>query len=77
MQITGSVYMRATSCQVSHQLEMNNVQMIGSVNYKRIGDEGVLVSYGETRLDLAWIDVATKLDAKRAINRGIRVTTQV
>ena len=38
-------------------LKMNNVQMIGNVNYERIGDEGLLVSYGDKRESPTWIDV--------------------
>jgi len=38
-------------------LKMNGVQMIGNVNYERIGDEGLLVTYGEKREDPTWIDV--------------------
>ena len=90
-------------------LKMNNVQMIGGVNYERIGDEGLLISYGEKREDPTWLDVdnivmcagqvplrelqepleaagvsahviggadvATELDAKRAINQGSRLAT--
>ncbi len=37
-------------------LKMNNVRMIGGVNYERIGDEGLLVSYGEEREDPTWIE---------------------
>jgi 2,4-dienoyl-CoA reductase (NADPH2) len=29
--------------------------MVGGVNYERIGDEGLLVSYGERREDPTWI----------------------
>ena len=38
-------------------LKMSNVQMIGSVNYERIGDEGLLISYGENHENPTWIDV--------------------
>jgi 2,4-dienoyl-CoA reductase (NADPH2) len=38
-------------------LKMNNVQMIGGVNYERIGDEGLLISYGENHENPTWIDV--------------------
>ncbi len=38
-------------------LKMNNVQMIGDVNYERIGDEGLLVSYGDKRENPTWIEV--------------------
>jgi len=36
-------------------LKMNGVEMIGGVNYERIGDEGLLVSHGEDRRDPTWI----------------------
>ena len=36
-------------------LKMKQVQMIGGVNYERIGDEGLLVSYGEQRENPTWI----------------------
>ncbi len=92
-------------------LKMNNVQMIGGVNYERIGDEGLLISYGEKREDPTWLDVdnvvmcagqvplrelqeplraagitthiiggadvATELDAKRAINQGSRLAARL
>lgn len=88
-------------------LKMNNVQMIGGVNYERIDDEGLLVSYGKDRENPTWIDVdnvvmcagqvplrelqsplqsagikthiiggadvASELDAKRAIGQGSRL----
>jgi len=88
-------------------LKMNNVQMIAAVNYERIGDEGLLISYGEKRENPTWIDVdnvvmctgqlplreleqplqaagikthviggadvASELDAKRAIDQGSRL----
>ena len=88
-------------------LKMNNVQMIADVNYERIGDEGLLISYGDKRENPTWIDVghivmcagqvplrelqeplqaagiathviggadvATELDAKRAIDQGSRL----
>ena len=88
-------------------LKMNNVQMIADVNYERIGDEGLLISYGNKRESSTWIDVdhivmcagqlplrelqeplkaagvttyviggadvATELDAKRAIDQGSRL----
>ncbi|MDH5455728.1 MAG: NADPH-dependent 2,4-dienoyl-CoA reductase, partial [Gammaproteobacteria bacterium] len=38
-------------------LKMNNVRMIGDVNYERIGDEGLLVSYGDKRENPTWIEV--------------------
>jgi 2,4-dienoyl-CoA reductase (NADPH2) len=86
---------------------MNSVQMIGDVNYERIGDEGLLISHGDKRDNPTWIevdnvvlcagqvplrelqeplqaagiathiiggaDVATELDAKRAIDQGSRL----
>ncbi|MBT8078260.1 MAG: NADPH-dependent 2,4-dienoyl-CoA reductase [Gammaproteobacteria bacterium] len=92
-------------------LKMNNVQMIGGVNYERIGDEGLLVTFGEQRENPTWIyadtvvicagqvphrelqepleragmpthviggaDVATELDAKRAINQGSRLAARL
>ena len=38
-------------------LKMNNVRMIGDINYERIGDEGLLITYGEKREHPTWIDV--------------------
>ncbi len=92
-------------------LQMNDVRMIGGVNYERIGDEGLLISYGEKRNDPHWIDVdnivlcagqlplrdlqeplvsagipvhviggadvATELDAKRAIDQGSRLAARL
>ena len=92
-------------------LKMNNVQMIADVNYERIGDEGLLISYGKKRENPCWIDVdhvvmcagqvplrelqeplqtagvsthviggadvATELDAKRAIDQGSRLAAQL
>ena len=92
-------------------LKMNNVQMIGDVNYERIGDEGLLISYGDKRENPTWIDVdnivmcagqvpmreleeplqaagikthiiggadvATELDAKRAIDQGSRLAALI
>ena len=40
-------------------LKMKRVQMVGGVNYERIGDEGLLVSYGEKREDPTWIPCDT------------------
>ena len=88
-------------------LKMNNVQMIADVNYERIGDEGLLISFGEKRENPTWLDVdnivmcagqvplrklekplqaagikthviggadvASELDAKRAIDQGSRL----
>lgn len=36
-------------------LKMKQVKMIGGVNYERIADEGLLVSYGEQRENPTWI----------------------
>jgi 2,4-dienoyl-CoA reductase (NADPH2) len=36
-------------------LKNRGVQMHGGVNYERIGDEGLLVSHGEQRIDPGWI----------------------
>jgi 2,4-dienoyl-CoA reductase (NADPH2) len=36
-------------------LKMKNVEMVGGVNYERIGDEGLLVSFGEKRENPTWI----------------------
>ena len=36
-------------------LKMKEVQMVSSVNYERIADEGLLVSYGDKREDPTWI----------------------
>ncbi|MCH9696218.1 MAG: NADPH-dependent 2,4-dienoyl-CoA reductase [Gammaproteobacteria bacterium] len=92
-------------------LKMNNVQMIGDVNYERIGDEGLLVSYGDQHENPTWIeadnivmcagqvpnrdlqqpledagirthviggaDIASELDAKRAINQGSRLAARL
>ncbi|EER58795.1 NADH:flavin oxidoreductase/NADH oxidase [Acidovorax delafieldii 2AN] len=40
-------------------LKMKRVQMVGGVNYERIGNEGLLVSYGEKREDPTWIPCDT------------------
>ncbi|MCP4301964.1 MAG: NADPH-dependent 2,4-dienoyl-CoA reductase [Gammaproteobacteria bacterium] len=92
-------------------LKMNNVRMIGNVNYERIGDEGLLVTYGKDHEHPTWIDVdnivlcagqlplrelkepldsagisthviggadvATELDAKRAIDQGSRLAARL
>jgi len=92
-------------------LKMNNVQMIADVNYERIGDEGLLISYGNKRENPTWIDVdhivmcagqvplrelqeplqaagvsthviggadvASELDAKRAIDQGSRLAARL
>jgi 2,4-dienoyl-CoA reductase (NADPH2) len=36
-------------------LKMKNVEMVGGVNYERISDEGLLISYGDERKDPTWI----------------------
>lgn len=88
-------------------LKMKNVQMIGGVNYERIDDKGLHISFGEDRENpqiiavdnvvicagqlpersladalealgvnchvIGGADVATELDAKRAINQGTRL----
>ena len=36
-------------------LKMKQVDMVGGVNYERLADEGLLVSYGEQRADPTWI----------------------
>jgi len=38
-------------------LKMNNVQMIGNVNYERIGDEGLLITFGKNHEQPTWINV--------------------
>ena len=38
-------------------LKMKGVNMIGNVNYERIADEGLLISFGEKREDPTWLDV--------------------
>jgi len=92
-------------------LKMNNVRMIGNVNYERIGDEGLLITYGKEHEQPTWIDVdnivlcagqlplrelqeplgsagiptyviggadvATELDAKRAIDQGSRLAAEL
>ncbi len=40
-------------------LKMKQVQMVSGVNYERIADEGLLVSYGENRADPTWIPCDT------------------
>lgn len=88
-------------------LKMKNVEMIGGVNYERIDDEGLHVSFGDARENprvipaqsvvlcagqvsdrsladelaergitahvIGGADVAAELDAKRAIDQGIRL----
>jgi 2,4-dienoyl-CoA reductase (NADPH2) len=92
-------------------LKMQKVQMIGDVNYERIGDEGLLISYGDKRENPTWIDVdnivmcagqvplrdlqeplqaahirthviggadvASELDAKRAIDQASRLAAEL
>jgi 2,4-dienoyl-CoA reductase (NADPH2) len=92
-------------------LKMNDVRMIADVNYERIGDQGLLITYGEKHENPTWIDVdnivmcagqtslrklqepldsagipahviggadvATELDAKRAIDQGSRLAAQL
>ncbi len=38
-------------------LKMKDVNMIGNVNYERIGDEGLLITFGEKREDPTWLNV--------------------
>ncbi len=38
-------------------LKMNGVQMMPNVNYERIGDDGLLITYGEDRRNPTWIEV--------------------
>jgi 2,4-dienoyl-CoA reductase (NADPH2) len=40
-------------------LKMKSVQMVGGVNYERIGEEGLMVSYGPAREDPSWISCDT------------------
>jgi len=92
-------------------LKMKNVQMVGGVNYERIDDEGLHISFGEDRENpqtvagdnvvicagqlpersladalealgvnchvIGGADVATELDAKRAINQGTRLAASL
>ena len=92
-------------------LKMHNVQMIGDVKYERIGDEGLLISFGDKRENPTWLDVdhivmcagqiplrdlqeplraagisthiiggadvASELDAKRAIDQGSRLAARL
>ncbi|MFC3148258.1 FAD-dependent oxidoreductase [Piscinibacterium candidicorallinum] len=37
-------------------LKMRGVEMVGGVNYERIDDQGLLVTFGEQRKDATWID---------------------
>jgi len=92
-------------------LKMKNVEMLGGVNYEKIDDEGLHISFGEARenpriLDVDTVvicagqlsdrsladaleaqglsphviggaDVASELDAKRAINQGTRLAASL
>ena len=92
-------------------LKMNNVQMIGNVNYERIDDRGLLVTFGKKHEEPTWIevdnvilcggqqrlrelqdplqaagfpthlfggaDVASELDAKRALDEGSRLAARL
>jgi 2,4-dienoyl-CoA reductase (NADPH2) len=92
-------------------LRMKRVEMIGGVNYERIDEHGLLVSFGEARTrptllevdnvvlcagqeplcdlygplqeagdtvhKIGGADVATELDAKRAIDQGSRLAAQL
>jgi len=92
-------------------LKMNNVQMIGNVNYERIDDKGLLITHGKKHEQPTWLevdnivlcagqrplrelkapleaagiptyliggaDVATELDAKRAIDQGSRLAARL
>jgi len=40
-------------------LKNKNVEMTGGVNYERIGDAGLMVTYGEKRQDATWIECDT------------------
>ena len=39
------------------ELKSRGVEMVGGVNYEQIGDQGLLVSYGEKRENATWLDV--------------------
>ncbi|MGI9233982.1 MAG: FAD-dependent oxidoreductase [Woeseiaceae bacterium] len=92
-------------------LKMNDVQMIGGINYERVDDRGLLVTHGKNHEQPTWIevdnvvlcagqlplqelkqpleaagipthviggaDVATELDAKRAIDQGSRLAARL
>ena len=92
-------------------LKMKNVQMVGGVNYEKISDKGLHISFGETRENptvlevddivlcagqvplrglfdqlsdtgvsahiIGGADVASELDAKRAINQGSRLAAEL
>ncbi|MGL4231483.1 MAG: FAD-dependent oxidoreductase [Casimicrobium sp.] len=93
------------------ELKSRNVEMLSGVNYEKIADEGLYVTFGEKRENGTWIecdtvilcagqeslrelqapleaagvkvtliggaDVASELDAKRAIDQGSRVAAAV
>ena len=40
-------------------LKNKNVEMTGGVNYERIGDAGLMVTYGDKRQDATWIECDT------------------
>ena len=40
-------------------LKMKEVEMIGGVNYERISDEGLLITYGEKHEDATWVPCDT------------------
>ncbi|RZL07536.1 MAG: NADPH-dependent 2,4-dienoyl-CoA reductase, partial [Rubrivivax sp.] len=40
-------------------LKMKNVEMVGGVNYEQIDDEGLMVTYGDKRVDPTWIPCDT------------------
>ena len=53
-------------------LKNKNVEMVGGVNYERIADEGLLVTYGEKREDATWIACDTVvLCAGQVPERGL------
>lgn len=39
------------------ELKSRGVEMVGGVNYEEIGDQGLLISYGEKRDNPTWLDV--------------------
>ena len=39
------------------ELKSRGVEMIGGVNYEQISDQGLLVSYGEKRVNATWLEV--------------------
>jgi len=38
---------------------MKQVKMVGGVNYERIGDEGLMISYGQERENPTWLPCDT------------------